>query len=320
MKQRFIGFLLFFAATISRLPAADAPQDNGQSKLIMHRITPSDTDSRIDKFSGEEWMHIAYFNPSMPDKGLLVVWLPGTGGKPGARKSFFQFAADEGFHVVSLAYPDNLSISHFHNSDDPDAFKKARENVIYGKIPFAKLNTGVPNSIESRLHFLLVYLDKTYPQENWRQFFLKGKGEHFDYEKLILAGSSQGGGHAAFMAYEHKVARVLMFGAPKDFNVHFNQPAKWFSDPNATPLDRFFSFVHDKDEGHGCTYAQQLENYRAMKLSPAYPVINVDNSKPPYEHTRLLTSDRPSFFPHGAPSAYASYSDAWKYLLTEPVE
>src|SRR3954466_13197701 len=83
--------------------------------------------------------------------------------------------------------------------------------------------------------------------------------------------SSQGGGHAALLAMQHEVARVLMFGSPKDFNVHFNQPARWFSGPNATPLDRYFSFVHSADEGHGCTYPQQLENYRAMKLMPRYP-------------------------------------------------
>lgn len=176
----------------------------------------------------------------------------------------------------------------------------------------------MPNSIQSRLHFLLLYLSEHFPQENWQQFLTSDKS--LDYGKLILAGSSQGGGHAALMAYEHEVARVVMFASPKDFNVHLNQPAKWYANPCATPLNRFFSFVHSKDEGHGCSYAQQLENYRAMKLSPAYPAVNVDNNAPPYQHTRLLTSDLPSDAPHGAPLREKAYTAVWKYLLEEPVQ
>jgi pimeloyl-ACP methyl ester carboxylesterase len=46
-----------------------------------------------------------------------------------------------------------------------------------------------------------------------------------DFGRMILAGHSQGGGHAAFIAMRHEVARVLMFGSPKDFSTRFNQPA-----------------------------------------------------------------------------------------------
>ena len=118
---------------------------------------------------------------------------------------------------------------------------------------------------------------------------------------------------------QHEVARVLMFGAPKDFNVYFNKPAKWFSAPSATPLNRFFSFVHSLDEGHGCTYAQQLENYRAMKLLPQYPVVNVDDNPPPFQHSRLLTSKIPTDNPHGCVVTNEGFISVWKYLLEEPV-
>src|SRR5262249_54787697 len=158
--------------------------------------------------------HLVFFNPGVPDRKLLVVFIPGTGSKPAVARGFCTVAANEGFHTISLAYPDNLSMSYFHGSADPEAFQKARENIIYGPAKYDKLDTGVPNSIQNRLHFLLHYLADHFPQEGWQQFFLK-RGKNFDYRKMILCGSSQGGGHAALMAYEHEVARVVMFASPK---------------------------------------------------------------------------------------------------------
>ena len=38
-------------------------------------------DSRIDEFSGDGWAHRVYRNPSVAEKNLLVVFLPGAGGK-----------------------------------------------------------------------------------------------------------------------------------------------------------------------------------------------------------------------------------------------
>jgi hypothetical protein len=137
---------------------------------------------------------------------------------------------------------------------------------------------------------------------------------------MILAGQSQGGGHAALMGMQHEVTRVLMFGSPKDFSSHFNKPAKWFSGPSATPLNRFFSFVHSKDDKNGCTYAEQLQNYRAMKLSPQYPVVNVDHTPPPFRHSRLLTSNITGDNPHTSVITNTGFINVWKYLLEEPVQ
>jgi hypothetical protein len=299
-------------------PAHSQTDETDSPKLTVRSVLPSATDRRIDKYTGNGWEHWIYFNASANDRGQLVVFIPGTGGKGHGAKALCALAANRGFHVVSLAYPSEVSMSVYHRSPDPDAFEKARNNVIYGKVPFEKLNTGVPNSIQNRLQQLLQYLAATYPKENWQQF-LGPTGEML-FGKMILAGQSQGGGHAALLGMQHEVARVLMFGAPKDFNVRFNQPAKWYSGTSATPLNRFFSFVHSADEGHGCTFPQQLENYRAMKLSPQYSVINVDDNHAPYGHSRLLTSKRPDGNPHGCVCSNPVYREAWRYLLEEPVQ
>jgi hypothetical protein len=316
--MKITSFAPFSIAMLGVLVAATVADEDPSANLLVRQIVPSDTDSRIDKFSGDGWQHWVYRNGVVAEKHQLLVFLPGTGGKGGNAKAFCRTAANHGFHVVSLAYPSSVSMSVFHDSPDPDAFLKARECIIYGKVPFGKLGINEANSIHNRLAKLLAHLDKTYAQEGWRQYLNKNGAPA--WQKLVLSGGSQGGGHAALLAMQHEVARVLMFGSPKDFNIHFHQPAKWFSGPTATPLNRFFSFVHSADEGHGCTYPQQLENYRALKLSPRYPVIDVAQEAPPFRHTRLLTSTRSEEAPHPSVVQNPAYREVWTYLLEEPVE
>lgn len=312
-------FLLCAAVLFPALANADEPTSNAEAPgSVVHQILPSDTDSRINTFTGEGFVHWSWYNPNAEHKPQLVVFFPGTGGKGSGSVPFNTAAANLGFHVLSLAYPDTVSMSMFHASDDENAFAKARTNIITGKVQFGNLNVDEPNSIENRLVAALRFLSRAYPSEHWAQFL--DHSNNVLWDKVILAGQSQGGGHACFMALKlHKVARVLMFGAPKDFNVYYNKPAAWYSDPSVTPLNRFFSFVHQMDGHNGCTYPQQLLNYRALTLMPEYSVIDVDQIPPPYQHSRLLTSSFMQRGAHAAPVHDVRYSNAWQYLLTEPV-
>ncbi len=313
-------FVFLLAICLFDLRAAPAQEAEEQVPgLSVHQVVPSDTDPNIDTFSGDGFMHWSWFNSAARAKPELVVYLPGTGGKGKGSGKFNKAAAHWGYHVLSLAYPDNVSMSLFHGSDDMAAFAKARNNVITGSVPFANLHVNKANSIENRLVRALRYLAMKYPEEHWDQFLDGNK--NVIWEKTILAGQSQGGGHACFMAVElHKVSRVLMFGAPKDFNRHFHQPGKWFSDQSVTPKSRFFCFVHTNDNHNGCTYPQQLQIYRALGLMPPSKVIDVDGASPPFEHSRLLTSTVETGDPHNAPLHDARYKPVWKYLLFEPVE
>jgi hypothetical protein len=305
-------------ALMSAQAAGFGDADDKTPKVVAREVLPSATDPRIDRFSGGGWAHCVYYQPSVRKKHRLLVFLPGTGGDGHGAVDFCTVAAGRGFHVVSLAYPSTVSMSVFRASADPDAFRKARENVLYGKAPIGELDVKEPNSILNRLVRLVRFLAAKYPKEGWDEY-VDGDASPL-WSKLVLAGQSQGGGHAVLLAMRHEVARVLMFGSPKDFNVHFGEPARWYSGPSATPRDRFFSFVHSADEGHGCTYLQQLENYRALNLLPRYPVIDVDRTPPPYRRSRLLTSSRPVKNPHASVIANPGYSKTWTYMLTQEAD
>lgn len=306
-------------STVQTAETPDQEEDQTSSDLVVHRIIPSDTDANIDTFTGNGFNHWSYAPLKSAAQTELVVFLPGTGGKGRGSGKFNRFAAGSGYHLLSLAYPDTISMSKFRNMPDPDAFSRARTNVINGRVQFGGLGVNSANSIENRLLMLLRYLSEHFPTEGWAAFL--NKSGDVIWEKIILSGQSQGGGHACFMAMElHKVARVLMFGSPKDFSPVLGKPAKWMFDESMTPLNRLFCFNHSDDDHNGCTYEQQVQNYKALRLSPYYPIVDVDSTAAPYMHSRLLTSRVHQESAHGAPVHDNRYLPVWQYMLTEPVQ
>jgi hypothetical protein len=296
----------------------DESGDSQASELMVHQIVPADTDPRINTYSGKSNQHWSWYNSSGHPKHQLIVFLPGTGGKGKGSGKFNKMAARLGFHVLSLAYPDDISLTVFHRSDDKDAFAKGRSNVITGSTPYGPFTIDRPDSIDNRLVAALRYLAKHFPQEHWDEFLDANK--NIAWDKTILSGQSQGGGHACYLGMRlHKVAKIIVFGAPKDFSRRFNAPAKWLSAESITPINRVFCFNHT-DDAIGCNHAEELKIYQAMGLVPSYKDIDVDKAQPPFDHTRLLTSTAPTGDPHNAPLHDARYRQVWKYLLLEPVQ
>jgi dienelactone hydrolase len=288
-------------------------------------VLPRATDPQIDTFNDE---HTIYINPAVAPRKELLVFLPGTNGKTKNTKLFCTRAAELGYQVICLMYPDNLSATACWSDSDKESFTKFRLELIEGgeKSPYLEINRA--NSIENRLIKLLVYLRTQRPREGWEQF-LSPKDE-LAWERLALAGQSQGGGHAALMAREHTVARVIMFSSPKDYSRRYNQPAAWYTTPN-TPLSRYFTFQHIQDK-QGCNYQQQLEILKKLGLTKLGEPVSVDTEKPPYAHSHILTTNYPGT-PVPSTQAHTSvvgdggtpkneqkqplFEPVWTYMLTE---
>lgn len=307
-------------AKAEQLNEASEPADESSPAvkypgLITHVIPVPATDAML---ADDHRAHWAYFQPAAKSRGELLLYLPGTHGSGKAENAFNSFAAQMGYHVLSLSYRSAISLSAFRKSPDPDAFLKGRNNLIYGSEPIGAFQIDRSNSILNRFVKALTYLNKKYPTEGWGDYL---SGDEPVWTKIVVAGLSQGGGHACLLGVQHRVARVLMFGAPKDNSLRFRRPADWLSAPKKTPLTCFFCFNHSLDEGHGCSYSEQVDNYKALGLLPQFPIVDVDNHTPPYGHTRLLTSHRPADLPkknHGVVAGNSIYIDAWRYLLSEP--
>lgn len=207
--------------------------------------------------------HRIYFDSAVRHRNQLLVFLPGTGGRnAGPPREFSMTAAELGYHVIDLAYPNTISATVCWKESDTACFENFRREIIDGRDISPLIAIGRADSIENRLEKLLYWLEVQEPANGWGGFLAPAGG--VDWDKVALAGQSQGGGHAALRAREHKVARVLMFSAPKDYNRQLHKPAPWYRQ-GQTPVQRFFALSHIRDK-QGCTFSQQLEIFRAMGM------------------------------------------------------
>lgn len=259
----------------------------GQQNPNFKTVRPSLTEAEINTF---DTGHGIYFNPAVKSKNKLLVFIPGTNGTGLGGKLFAQVAAEEGFHVVSLSYPTSIAATICHSQNDENCFENFRREIIEGNGLSQLIEVNKANSIENRLQKLLIYLKNNFKKENWERYLTKNK--EINWENLILSGQSQGGGHAPLMAKSHKVSRVIMFSAPKDWDRNHNRPAKWYGE-GKTPLNRYFSFNHIRDK-QGCDYEQQLKNLKKLGSFAFGEPVDVDKTAAPYNNSRILITDYPN--------------------------
>jgi hypothetical protein len=258
----------------------------GQNPANFKSVLPSTTDPEINTFDTPQGV---YFNPTVKSQNKLLVFIPGTNGNGMGAKLFSQTAADEGFHVVVLSYPSSVAATVCHAQTDENCFENFRREIIEGQDLSPLIEVNRANSIENRLQKLLIYLRSKFAGENWGQY-LSDKNE-ISWGKLILSGQSQGGGHAPLMAKSHKISRVIMFSAPKDYDKNGNKPAKWLGE-GATPLKSYFAFNHQQDK-QGCDFVQQLEILKTLGLFQFGKPVDIEKQGPPFNHSRILITNYP---------------------------
>ena len=174
-----------------------------------------------------------------------------------------------GYHCIELMYPDDIAAAEVCRDDrDPKSYEAFRWAIIKGGAS-PHLTIDRVDSIEHRLHRLLLLLSQLRPREDWGQFL---HGSEIAWERIAVAGQSQGGGHAGLIGVKYHVARVIMFGAPKDYSRARRQPATWYSEPKATPVEAFFSINHRQDRV-GCSFDEVLQSLHVLPRSgrPSLP-------------------------------------------------
>jgi len=120
-----------------------------------------------------------------------------------------------------------------------------------------------------------------------------------------------------------------MFAA-MDYNARVGRPANWIalpnSTPNATPSERFYGFSHQRDQGVNFAILS-TQIWPAYGMDAFGPVVNVDDTAPPYHNSHMLTSnlEAPTQNYHGCivvdrhlvllPDGTPVYKPVWEYLL-----
>jgi hypothetical protein len=285
-------------------------------------IIPSETNTAIKQWDEPHYICV----PSEPDqrRGKLWVFLPGTGALPDYYTKLTQEAAKAGLHGIALRYPNDRSINFelcpFDN--DSACHEKIRTEITEGSDVSKHVSVDRNNSIEGRLKSLLSYLNSNFPDEEWGQY-LDSNGEIL-WSKVVIAGHSQGAGHALYIAKNHRVDHAVSFSW---VDVRSGSLAPWLTEPFfQTPPDGYYLFWH-QDDTTVAKYQPALMS--ALDLDQFGAPAIVDSNSPPYVGSHALVATIPPPPGERAHNTHVVdralivdengipiYSPVWRFLMT----
>lgn len=204
-------------------------------------VDPESTGAGIKRtYSG----HLVTLPATHKFNGKLFITIPGTNSTAEGLQHIDSVAALAGYHVISLDYPNKRNTATLTGSADKLIFNKFRQELNFGTPVCDSIQIDTLNSIVNRITALVTYLAKNHVDEGWQKFL---SGDGLKWRKVVLAGHSQGAGHAAYLAQHYKVHRIIMLSGPQDFLSQFDMPAPWLSSHSKTPAKRYYSLLHTND-------------------------------------------------------------------------
>lgn len=273
-------------------------------------VKPNQTDPN---YASTDQSHYVVRNTKTHLNKLLLF----IGGSFSIPKNYYlicNHGATIGLDVISLSYPNNVAAAPLGTSSDPLIFDNYRDELCFGNQVSNAVSVDVLNAITTRANKLLLFLKATYPDQNWGQYLTASNT--ILWSKVIVAGHSQGSGHACYIGKKNLVDRVVMFSGPNDFSTHFNCPANWLIQKGKTPINKQYALLHTQDEI--VPFANQVENLKGLGLltSTQNPTL-VDNLSSPYSNSHLLALNIPAISYHSSPiGANSKLPNIWTYLFT----
>lgn len=268
--------------------------------LVVQKIKPSEADPRISRFNDANYVVRDEESTAQQE---LVVFFPGTRGKPERSAQLLRIVASQGYRVIGLTYNDVPAIVQVCPYDpSPSCSAAVRERRVFGIDATNAVENTPAESIVQRLVRLLEYLDQNDPRRQWRSYL---SGEEPEWNRIVVSGLSQGAGMAAYIAKHRSVARVVLFSSPWDYQRQRSRVlAPWLFELSATPPERWFAAYHRR------------ENTAAL-LAKAYAALRI-----PTDHIRVFDLDLPMGMNaenenpyHGSTIKNLGYINDWKFLF-----
>ncbi|MCF6311421.1 MAG: SGNH/GDSL hydrolase family protein [Verrucomicrobiales bacterium] len=262
----------------------------------------------------------AMVDTSIAPRGKLVIWMMGHNSR------LFERLADYGLHAVQIAYAKQwFGKVCLEKPVGEHCRGNVRIEAATGEDFSKDVAIAKPDGMMERARQFVTWLAKENPQGGW-DYFLTADGKDLRWQDVIMAGSSHGSTTSARFAKYKKVSRVVMLCGPRD------QHQVWQKLPSATPENRYFGFSHVLDGGW--TGDHYCRSWELIGMNKFGPIVNVDQSKPPFENSRRLITDfdvkgnvrraHSSVQPGG--SAWKDekgnfvHEAVWQYLFTHPVD
>lgn len=270
------------AALVAFAPLAPA-------QVVTRLVDPLATDPAIDEVElpnadGFPLDHFIATDPAAPDNGRLLVWLSGTGGAPAQYRAFATTAARLGYDVIGLTYDSWPSVNGFTlSSDDPTLPERIRRERLFGEDAFDQIEVDAANSVLNRLVRVLEHEAANHPGEDWAEYLTDSGG--IVWRRVVVAGHSQGAGHALYLSKSYELSGALLLAGPGDFVKDFGT-APWVFDPQTTPAERLLGLTHLQDPGTPGFFTNQ----RIVGMEAFGPIQNVDGLATPQITSHMLTS------------------------------
>lgn len=270
--------LLFIGLTLLCVLSAKA-------QLVEHQVLPSETDPNIN---GNNPPHYVYLDSSVSPINKLQLFIPGTNATPWDYRMFQQTAANLGYHSIGLTYENlqSINIQICPATQDPTCHGRARQEVWFGEDTHDSISVNYDNSIINRFLKLLKYLDTNYPTENWGQYLINDTT--VNWQSVVIAGHSQGAGHATYGSKFFPMNRVIMLSWV-DWMWPGTNPL-WITQTGQTPDSAYFGFIHT---GDASIYSGIPTTWTNLGMNLYGAVTNIDNISPPYNNSHSLITSAP---------------------------
>jgi hypothetical protein len=272
------------------LTLGSAVQAAEQRLLIPPRLTD-------DRLAEAEPPHLVIYERDAQNAPLLV-WLPGTGGKPApGPQLFYGTVLQQGYRLVALSYLDAPAVSQVCTAAtlaaQPACAEQMRQQRVWGQPQSGLVADRPEDAIVPRLTRLLQFLVRSDAAGHWEPYL---DGDEPRWDRIVLAGQSQGGGMAAFMAQTRRVAGVIMFSGGWDHRPG-GDIAEWYSRPSLTP-PRFW---------HASFHTQEPQ---AATLARIYRRLGV-----PADQIHALSLPVRGKLAHGEGITNPAYQPLWEQML-----
>ncbi|MDP3231417.1 MAG: hypothetical protein Q8N26_01485 [Myxococcales bacterium] len=248
--------------------------------------------------------------PSANARGQLLLFFNGSGGSPRAGTgtsagSWYGVARAQGLHVLAPSYVSGSTVGGLCGGLDA-CFEPTRATILTGDFV-----TGAADSLSDmtfdeaafdRIAAALLTLSDSDRDGRWGDFLDRTKLPDAEaairWDKVIVSGHSQGGGHAALIGKRQSVARVVMLASPCDSAG--GTVATWLSSPSGYKTDPSTTFFGLASMGD-TTCPRAHDAWQALGMP-----------------STAQTRDAPvcaGEAPHGAPLGCSSNAAAWAELL-----
>jgi hypothetical protein len=239
--------------------------------------------------AGGEAPHVAINpSPAVTPRGKLLVFIPGTQGRPSQYTYILRAGAARGFHAVGINYLNQTAMGSLCQfSTNPDCYWTARTEVVFGNGTPVSGQGAVSraDSIVNRLNQLLAWSSTNQPAEGWSSSCAptgQWTGAGSSWPALArgrprgCAGQDGGAGPC----------RLLL--RPEDWNELTNRPAGWTATrANVTPASLQYAFGSDLDTL--VPNAHAFAHWDALGLArPAAGAVLVDDTPAPFLNSHQL--------------------------------